>query len=156
MEFVSWDDFPFPIWWECHKKAMFQSPPGYFYPSHSRSSPRTARAQVSVMLMLPPWTWKAMCWGKRSAGNHGFFYGYFVWHLVVEQLPVHGCLWRLWVCQWYFNGFKAIRLKPGVPLYFQGGSCNISLPGLQRDPFWNDDWPLTKRFWCRGAQEHDI
>jgi hypothetical protein len=47
-------------------------------------------------------------------------------------------------------------LKPGFPLYFQGGSCNISLPGLQRDPFWNDDWPLTKRFWCRGAQERDI
>ena len=27
MEFVSWDDFPFPIWWESHNPVMFQSPP---------------------------------------------------------------------------------------------------------------------------------
>jgi len=26
-EFVSWDDFPFPIWWESHNPFMFQSPP---------------------------------------------------------------------------------------------------------------------------------
>ena len=27
MDFVSWDDYIFPIWWESHNPFMFQSPP---------------------------------------------------------------------------------------------------------------------------------
>ena len=30
-EFVSWDDFPFPISWESHNPFMFQSPPKPVY-----------------------------------------------------------------------------------------------------------------------------
>ena len=64
MDFVSWDDYIFPIWWESHNPFMFQSPPSSFDPQtwkphHSWDAPSTIisgstyRCQVGDFRICP-------------------------------------------------------------------------------------------------------
>ena len=91
-EFVSWDDFPFPIWWESHNPFMFQSPPT----SHSWNSYSITRGLITMKSPnhQPGFSLNPSCQlHEMSAGTI---------HLGVTQDPPRqplysGCRWCRWI-----------------------------------------------------------